>query len=457
MDTQANSIDCAAAANPRRNFLRVAAAPLGSLLLGACGGGATSAPATQGALAAPAVGNTVTLAATIAAPTPAPAAVAPPPPAPAPAANTPPQSPVNPPTPIGQVPAWVANLPLWQWYEIPNTALSSVEPVVRPLGITGSSSKIDAWCGAALKRSGSVYMLGAAGGHADYAGNEVNALALNVAAPQWVELRGPTPNADIIDAAQFYLDNRPGAAHTYYASQFIESLDRMMVFASPGPFGWLYPATPSGYPYVGDKRSFSFSVAAGDWDAPDYVAQFPGSGDQFAGLCVKHPWTDDVYYSRNYGSGWYRWTRVSNSWTRLSSTTRAPWYAGSAIDPLRNRMLVVGGYNPSAPEVHNLDGSSVAATFGGLGASALVVTNYPGVIYDEALDRYLVVYNDSSGIKVLRVHPETWLVDAPSLTGTIPAARPNGIQNSAQYVPELKGFVIANSYGGNVWFVRTVA
>ncbi|MDE2437240.1 MAG: hypothetical protein KGM49_13375 [Sphingomonadales bacterium] len=350
----------------------------------------------------------------------------------------------------------MANLPLWQWYEIPNTALSSVEPAVRPLGSTGPSSKIDTWCGAALKRSGSVYMLGAAGGHADYAGNEVNALALNVAAPQWVELRGPTPNAEIINAAQFYLDNRPAATHTYYASQFIESLGRMMVFASPGLNG-TFAAAPSGYPYVGDKRSFSFNVAAGDWDAPDYVDQFPGSGDFFGCLCVKHPWTDDVYYSRNYGSGWYRWTRITNSWTRLSSTTRAPWYAGSAIDPLRNRMLVTGGYSPTAPEVYNLDGSSVAAAFTGLGSSALALSGYPGVIYDEALDRYLVVYNGSNGIKVLRVHPETWLVDDPALTGTAPAARPNGIQNSVQYVPELKGFVIANSYGGNVWFVRTAA
>lgn len=448
MDNQPITFNLALTPNPRRDFLRVAAAPLGSLLLGACGGGGTSGPQAPSSLATPAAVPNVAPPPPIAAPAPA----APPPPAPA----TTPPSPVNPPTPIGPVPAWVASLPLWQWYEIPNTALSSVDPAVRPLGSTGPSSKIVAWCGAALKRSGSVYMLGAAGGHADYAGNEVNALALNVAAPQWAELRAATANADIINAAQFYLDNRPAATHTYYASQFIESLNRMMVFASPGLNG-TFAAAPNGYPYVGDKRSFSFNVSAGDWDAPDYVAPFPGSGDYFAGLCVKHPWTDDVYYSRNYGSGWYRWTRVSNSWTRLSSTTRAPWYAGAAIDPLRNRMLLVGGYSPIAPEVRNLDGSSVAATFTGLGPSALAVTGYPGVIYDEALDRYLVVYNANGGINVLRVHPETWLVDDPSVTGTAPTARPNGIHNSVQYVPELKGFVIANSYGGNVWFVRTTA
>ena len=40
------------------------------------------------------------------------------------------------------LPAWVSALPLWEWHAIPNTALSSVEPTPRPLGITGPASKI---------------------------------------------------------------------------------------------------------------------------------------------------------------------------------------------------------------------------------------------------------------------------------------------------------------------------
>jgi hypothetical protein len=363
----------------------------------------------------------------------------------------PPISPGN-----GTLPAWVAALPLWQWYEIPNTALASVDPIVRPIGNSGPSSKIEAWCGACLKRSGSVYMIGAAGGHADYAGNEVDALALNVATPQWVQVRGPTPNALIIDSTQFYLDNRPSATHTYYSSQFIEPLNRLMVFASPGIHG-LYPPAPSDFPYVGNSRSYSFNLATGDWDAPDYVAQYPGTGDLFGNLCVKHPWTNDVYYSRNYGSGWYRWTSAANTWVKLSAVSRAPWYAGAAIDPLRNRMLVVGGYSPAAPEVRAFDGTLIPATFGGLGAAALTLSAYPGVQYDEATDRYMVACNSGATIKLLRVHPETWFVDEPAISGNAPAARTNGLQNAMQYVPELKGFVLANRHNGNVYFIRTSA
>ncbi len=382
----------------------------------------------------------------------------------APASLVPPIAPVLTPgpslaklsAPSGFLPAWVETLPLWQWHEIPNTALSNVDPLVPSLGRTGSRSKIDAWCGATLKRRGSIYMLGAAGGHADYAGNEVNALQLNTDAPQWVELRSPSSNSAVINAAQFYLDKRPSATHTYYASQFIDSLDRMLVFASAGLNG-PFPPAPVDFPYLSNKRSFSFNLALGDWDPPDYVATFPGGGDSLACLCAKHPWTDDVYYSRNYGTGWYRWASASNTWARLSDVTRAPWYASAAIDPLRNRMLLVGGYSAVPPEVRNLDGTPIQITFTGMGASALAISGYPNVSYDEVNDRYVVMFNAGGVIQVLLVHPDTWWVDEQTMTGPVPLERANGLHNAVQYVPELRGLVVANRHNGNVLFVRTAS
>lgn len=420
------------ASNTRRKFLQFATAPVSSVLLTACGGGSAGAEAAVVETAAPLI----------------PAAVAQ-----SPSAIVQTAIPVAPPAISNALPAWVAALPLWQWYEIPNTALSSVNPSVRALGVTGPTSKIDAWCGACLKRHGSVYMLGAAGGHGDYGGNEVNALELNVPNPRWTELRGPTVNADIINETQFYLDQRPSSTHTYYATQFIEKLNRMIVFSSGGVSG-PFPAAPADFPYKGDKRSFSFDVAKGDWDKPDYVALYPGTGSYLVALCVKHPITDDVYYSKSYGSGWFRWASATNTWTQLSTVSRSPWYAGAAIDHLRNRMLIVGG---GRPEVRNFQGELLSAIFTGLGIAALTLDGYPAVIYDETTDRYLVAFNSNPSIKILRVHPETWFVDEPVFNGNAPAWRANGIQNALQYVPELRGMVIANKHDGNVFFVRTSA
>lgn len=353
------------------------------------------------------------------------------------------------------LPAWVSALPLWRWHSIPGTALASVDPKERPLGNTGSRSKIEAWCGATLKRDGSIYMLGAAGGHADYAGNEVDALQLLSDQPRWEELAPASPNSEVINGSQFYLDNRPAAVHTYYATQFIDSQNRMVVISTPGLNG-PFPPPPAGFAFTTDTRSFSFDMASRHWDAPDRIARFPGTGDYFACLCVKHPWTDTVYYSRNGGSGWYSWEPATDQWKRLSLATRGSWYAGVAIDPRRSRMLVVGSYSPIEPEVRALDGTKLAATFTGPQRDVLsTVTGYPGVAYDEAADRYLVTFNDEQGLRLLLVDAATWRVEWAPLLGEPAAARPNGLHNAAQYVPQLRGLVVANSHGGDVQFIRT--
>lgn len=348
-------------------------------------------------------------------------------------------------------PAWVSALPLWEWHAIPNTALSSVEPTPRPIGITGPASKIIAWCGATMKRQGSVYLIGAAGGHADYGGNEVDALRLNTATPQWVQLRAPSANADMIGGAGVYLDLKGASTHTYYATQFIDALDRLIVFENPGAAGSNFADPPAGFPYA-KPISTSFNLATNDWDPPTYIPSYTGGGDWTACLVVKHPVTEDVYYNR-YAAGWWRWTRATNSWTKLSGHNQPGNYRGAAIDPTRNRMLLAGA--GGAPEVRELDGTPIPTSFGGLGADALKVNGYPSVIYDEVNDTYLVVFNDGALIRVLRVNAGTWAVDAPATTGTPPAARQNGIHNAAQYAPELGGFVLANTYAGNVYFMRT--
>jgi hypothetical protein len=215
---------------------------------------------------------------------------------------------------------------------------------------------------------------------------------------------------------------------------------------------------PAGWPYAGNPGyAKSFNMATNDWDVPTHIARFPGDGSYIAALVAKHPTTEDIYYNP-YPDGWWKWTQATNTWSKLSNTNDVGGYAGAAIDPTRNRMLVVGQFNGTvAPRVRNLDGSLVSPTpaFGGLGAGALTMAGYPGVVYDSTSDRFLVIFNSGGSIRIRRVHPTTWAVDEPAVTGTIPSARQNGIQNAAQYVPELGGIVIANSYSGNVQFIRT--
>jgi hypothetical protein len=233
-----------------------------------------------------------------------------------------------------------------------------------------------------------------------------------------------------------------------------------MVFATPGMNYASLPAPPAGWPYA-DLSSLvhSFTMDANDWDPPDSIARFPGSGDHYGALCVKHPITEDVYLSKNYDGGdLYKWSQASNAWSLAGRTGRSLYYCGAAIDPDRGRMLLVGSYpGDIAPQVMTLSGASVSVAFGGKGAAALKKSGYPGVVYDEANDRFLVFVNEGASIGVYRVHPETWVVEEIAMAGAPPAARESAILNAVQYVPELRGIVIANSYNGNVFFARVAA
>ena len=95
-------------------------------------------------------------------------------------------------------------------------------------------------------------------------------------------------------------------------------------------------------------------------------------------------------------------------------------------------------------------------------SAALALTGYPAVVYDDVLDAFLVFAN-TDPISVFRVDAKTWSVTAQSVSASPaaptnnarPAARANGLQNSVQYAPELRGVVVANSYTGNVYYMRT--
>lgn len=357
-----------------------------------------------------------------------------------------------------ELPSWVEALPLWEWYAIPNTNLSSVPPSPTPPGILGPSAKINAWCGAALKRLGSVYILGAAGGHGDYYGNEVNAIELNTENPAWVELRASTLTADMYDATPVYADLRKSPPHTYWATQFDNANNRMLIMSNGGPFGTSgIPDAPVGWPYTpASGVLMAYDLDTGDWTPPNDLTPFPFGATATADLCTFDPVTNDIYYDKDQQGRLWKYSPSANSWTDVGPFFLNGAYAGAAIDHARGHMLTVGSFpGTRPPDVRDINTAlTISPTFGGLGASVLTISNYPGVVFDEENDTFLVCSN-TSPVTIYRVAAGTLVVDEPTVTGTKPAQRPNGILNSFQYVPELKGVVIANSYTGNMRFMRT--
>jgi hypothetical protein len=131
-------------------------------------------------------------------------------------------------------PAWRDNMLAQTWAAIPATNTledldPSNDPAINPDYPSdapwkpGTFSRIvSAWCGAAFNQAECTLGIPIAGGHGDYYGNEGYSIKLDVDAPEWRRLRGPSGAignpvtfGDGQESTGLYSDGRVRATHTY--------------------------------------------------------------------------------------------------------------------------------------------------------------------------------------------------------------------------------------------------
>lgn len=394
----------------------------------------------------------------------------------------------------GSAPIWLQGRAIGEWFEVPNTRLSSCPPS-QGAQFGSPGAKINTWNGAALRRKDSVYLIAAAGGHGDYGGNEVNALRLNVDSPAWVELRPSTLLADMVDMSGVYRDYRCASVHQYNGLQFVNQDDRLAVmpYAGMGPSG--LPDASSEwqtlYPSGRMLRSFKavnwFAYDAGnDWDRAEIMASSSSPREGYYRNAPSNhnrgPWgtarcndplTGDLY-TGDSAYGLWKWTRATNTWSQVTSAfANAGYGAAIAIDQVvRNgetsrRILLVKQGGEAGAGVFRADtGAKIAVTLdnGSLAWSVLEQDHYNGIVYDEPNDRFIAFMNGVDGnfaqYEVRYTGPATYRITKIPVRATSGSTVPNftnrnGIHNAVQYVPELKGVVVADQYDGNVHFMRT--
>lgn len=121
----------------------------------------------------------------------------------------------------GTAPSWFVNMPDKTWSTPVANTLSSVKPNPLPAGNTGHVSVCNAWTGGAADQDRGEFVLGANGGHTDYAGNEVYVCALREESPAWQRIADPSSSSAISsgtfgkNSACRYGDGRPSSTHTY--------------------------------------------------------------------------------------------------------------------------------------------------------------------------------------------------------------------------------------------------
>lgn len=113
----------------------------------------------------------------------------------------------------------------WAIVPVTNT-IRDVFPSPRPYG-AGPGAVTAAYTGACLDQVRGELILAANGGHTDYYGNEVYAVALRKESTAWVRLTDPTPNQYITgmdrgvgETEHAYLDGKPRAVHGWNRCAF---------------------------------------------------------------------------------------------------------------------------------------------------------------------------------------------------------------------------------------------
>jgi len=365
------------------------------------------------------------------------------------------------------LPAWVLALSFNEWYAIPNTSIRSVDPASRPLPETYSggfpaacSSKIDAWNSLAVNKTGSWLYSAANGGHMDYAGNEVDAIRLNAATPQWAELLTCSTNAP--PNVSFYPDGRPTSRHSYASVHYVAAQNRVFLLGTSAGFGEPPPS---------NRNTIGFNVGNSSWDAQGTWPDHPTSGTVWpATMMAQHPTTDDVYISFPNTGAFVRFNAATGTYTTIVGSSTADGSEGCAvIDPVRGRFVHL---NTAGSAGRNLvrsltTGAVTPVTLIGSAAS-LVDTGGSGsgqshgMIYEPDLDRY-VVKTTGHSTRLISVNPTTW--DCTEITTTLRAgsAAPSvpslGVYQRFRYIPELRGVAYVPSglsgAAGNVYFLRT--
>jgi hypothetical protein len=118
-------------------------------------------------------------------------------------------------------------MPEKTWAQPSVNTLSAVAPSVMPPGTTGQRAICVAWTGGCVDPVRGELILAANGGHNDYYGNEVYAIAMRNDSPAWVRLTDPSPSSAITlqssgatNTQHAYSDGKPRSVHGYGRTVF---------------------------------------------------------------------------------------------------------------------------------------------------------------------------------------------------------------------------------------------
>ncbi len=358
---------------------------------------------------------------------------------------------VDPPTCVdpATLPAWRAGLAPYEYVELTSADLTVVTPAVMPGG--GYYGRIDAWNGIAADVVTSRLYLGAAGGHADYAGNEVYMLDLTAAAPQWVLLNQPSPASAYTIDQPYYADGLPSPTHTYYTLWYVEQHDKLFRFAGGATWGSGNGTTPHIDAF--DPDSLTWDPAGTHPDlGPSPTYEMPTAKDVLSGQV----------YQLQGDNHLYRWNPTGDTVEDLGNASAGSdsfydlYASASVVDVASQRVLFFSDLaSPGAARVFDIGtGAWSAAPIGGGGAAAVTEESNQAMAFFDVCSG-TILYKTRAGGDVYEIDPATLVAELRPTTGATPPDPLNGVHTLFQYVPRLGGYAYQPTHDAKLYFLAT--
>lgn len=349
---------------------------------------------------------------------------------------------------VATLPAWRQGMAIGAWKHLASADLTAIKPAVDPGG--GYYGRIDAWNGFGADTVNSVVYLGAAGGHADYAGNEVYTLDLTAASPQWVLRIQPSPSATYVVDAPYYTDGRPSPTHTYWTAWFIEQRQRYFRFAGAATWG-----TGNG----GTKHIDSWNPATNDWDPAGTNPDF-GPSPTYEMPTAKNMLTGDVYQLEG-DNHVYAWTSATNTVNdlgnaELGTDSHYDLYGSPSVVDTKNARLIFlrDEANMGAARILSLAGGWSTAPIGGPDGAAMLADAEQGMAwFDSCADR--VFFKSTTAGDLYEIDATTLAVTRLPTSGDAPPDPLNGVHTLFQYIPKLGGYAYQPTHASGMYFVAT--
>ena len=336
-----------------------------------------------------------------------------------------------------------------QWYEVPNSKLSSAYPSPTPPG-----DPIDimlAWNGGAFDTTRNNLIVWG-GGHGNYGGNEI--YTFNIDTLKWTRPWGPSPSIPSpVPAAcnETYSDGNPASRHSYSSMEYIPSVDR---FFNQGGSLWCQNGSPSGATWL-----FNFSTGA--WTRQIDVPNGSGGMGHLGSLAVYDPVRQHVFNQRL--TQFEEFDPAANSYTTRGNIQNCGsggnWQdrMSAAIDPERRKFVWVGAGYVRVWDLANFSCNEYnAAQIGG--DDVVVNSDAPGFQYDPTIKKF-VAWQGGANVYTLDITTLSFTLIPPAGSNTVPPPTPNnntskGTYGKFRYIPSKNAYVMAHMTTQNVYLYR---